>query len=131
MRIYQVTTMDPSSISEYDSMDSSLTFYKCECSYPWLNCLHYWTNISKILVPSTIKWYIRMHGMMDDQVYSMIQSLLPSSQLCTEGTVTLVMEVTWLAGKVGTMGGASIWGLAGGSFNIHKSLLTFPPFSLL
>lgn len=33
MRIHHVTTMDPSSISVYDSMDSSLTFYKCECSY--------------------------------------------------------------------------------------------------
>ena len=60
-----------------------------------------------------------------------MQSLLPSSQLWTDGTVTLVTEVTWLAGKVGTEGGASIWGLAGGSFNIQNSLLALPPLSAL
>lgn len=58
--------MDFSLILEYDSMDSFLIFYKCECLYFWLNCLYYWINIFKILVFSIIKWYIRMYGMMDD-----------------------------------------------------------------
>lgn len=35
-------------ILEYDSMDSFLIFYKCECLYFWLNCLYYWINIFKI-----------------------------------------------------------------------------------